>query len=84
MSNGSGWWLLAACRGLETAVFFPEQGGPVASVRAVCTRCQVRTECLGYALQAGPVLGGVWGGTTPRVRQQLRRERRLEASQATA
>jgi WhiB family redox-sensing transcriptional regulator len=32
-------------------------------LKAVCRRCQVREECLGYALADGTLLG-VWGGTS--------------------
>ncbi|MFC1408611.1 WhiB family transcriptional regulator [Streptacidiphilus sp. N1-12] len=58
-------------------------------VKAVCTGCQVRTACLGYALDE-QIDHGVWGGLTARERRQLRRRRPtvkswralLEAAQA--
>jgi hypothetical protein len=40
--------------------------------RAVCSGCQVRAECLDYAIRNSEA-HGVWGGLTPRERDELRR-----------
>ena len=47
---------------------------PKAAAKAVCVRCDVRAECLEYALQWDP-LCGVWGGLSERERRQLKRQR---------
>jgi WhiB family redox-sensing transcriptional regulator len=68
------WMRLAACRGMETERFFPASWDDVAhaEARAVCGGCQVRAECLDYAL-ADTLCAGIWGGTTGLDRRQLRR-----------
>ena len=60
----------AACRGMATALFFPERGEPPGQARLVCASCPVRTECT----QAGMSEHfGVWGGLTERERHRRRR-----------
>jgi WhiB family transcriptional regulator, redox-sensing transcriptional regulator len=82
------WWSLAACQSAEPDLFFPISGsgpglGQVARAKAVCAACPVRSDCLRYALAAGP-LQGVWGGLTEDERRLLRQREakaRLRASQ---
>jgi WhiB family transcriptional regulator, redox-sensing transcriptional regulator len=74
--NLAEWWTLAACRSADPDLFFPiSVSGParvqVERAKAVCTGCPVRTDCLSYALAAGP-LQGVWGGLTEEERRLLR------------
>ena len=54
-------------------MFFPERGGPDVNKAAiaVCQDCQVRTECLAYAI-AEHENAGVWGGLTARQRRNQR------------
>ena len=40
------------------------------AAKSVCARCQVRKQCLSYALATGPV-HGVWGGTSEDERRHL-------------
>lgn len=70
-----GWYADAACHDHPTEWWFPEKG--VSSERAVevCAGCPVRDDCLSYALDQG-IDQGVWGGTGPKTRARLRRERR--------
>lgn len=44
----SAWWLQAACRGMDPALFFPAKGDDEsgADAKAVCGVCSVREECL--------------------------------------
>lgn len=62
--------------------FFPEKGpGGVAQgnyAKAICGLCQVRTDCLAFALRTGEQ-HGIWGGLPPRARDELRRRRNLPA-----
>lgn len=69
------WMAHANCRGINTALFFPEKGktaGPdTAAARRCCQSCTVRVECLAYGLWER---FGVWGGTTEQERRRLRRQ----------
>ena len=58
-------------------MFFPiSDSGPArdqtAKAQAICATCQVRLECLAFALRTGQV-HGVWGGTTEGERAVARR-----------
>jgi WhiB family transcriptional regulator, redox-sensing transcriptional regulator len=44
----------------------------MSAAKAVCARCQVRDQCLSYALAAGP-LHLIWGGTGEEEHKRLRR-----------
>lgn len=71
------WQAYAECREHSPRMFFPEKGVNVAYAKGVCARCQVREQCLEYAMQSVEV-HGVWGGLTHRERVALRREQRIE------
>ncbi len=45
----------------------------VAIAKGQCFGCPVRAECLEYALEHNEVFG-VWGGTDPEERKQLRED----------
>lgn len=66
-----------ACAGADTELFFPPSyHTPTAdAVKAVCRRCPVRDQCREYAITAQPPVEGIWGGTTPEARRQIRLER---------
>lgn len=66
------WQADAACRGIDTALFFPERGEPTAEVKAVCRACPVREACLTYALDAREKWG-LWGGSSERQRRRMRK-----------
>jgi WhiB family redox-sensing transcriptional regulator len=61
----------ALCLEHPEVEFFPGRGESSAPAKALCARCLCRAECLAYAL-VDPDLVGVWGGTSPRERAQLR------------
>jgi len=68
------WRRQAACRDMDTDIFFPltdEEAGPA---KAVCATCPVRAECLQFAL-ASRQHDGVWGGLTETERRRLRRRK---------
>lgn len=69
------WKADAACRGMDTNLFFPAKGDHRAMlhVRAICNGCTVREQCLDYAVQLGEKFG-VWGGLSERQRRAVRRE----------
>jgi WhiB family redox-sensing transcriptional regulator len=47
----------------------------IAEAKTVCARCEVRGECLAFAL-ATRQLHGIWGGTSPEERTVLRNKAR--------
>jgi WhiB family transcriptional regulator, redox-sensing transcriptional regulator len=70
------WTKLALCAGHpERGWWFPEYycDKDVARAVAICRACPVRTDCLNFAITTGQS-EGVWGGTTPSERRNLRRE----------
>ena len=71
------WRGLAACVGTSLD-FFPESSGRSRHHQAAmqtCLGCEVRTQCLDYAINAGERYG-IWGGTTADRRHTMRRTRR--------
>lgn len=68
------WQAKARCTGVDPEIFFPERGGSSKAAREVCARCEVRRQCLEYALNNKEQFG-IWGGTSERERRRLRRER---------
>ena len=71
------WRLDAACRQHPTEWWF---GNTRERIRAgaVCRGCEVRTECLEYAL-AHPAMLGIWAATTGEERTRLRLARSARA-----
>ena len=73
-----GWMVRAACRDVDTSLFFPGPGESLEPARAFCRACGVCEECLTYALDYS--LGfGVWGGLSDRERRRVKRMRRAVA-----
>lgn len=67
-----------SCKSLDPELFFPEDYNDRLSVntaKAICQTCPLTTACLGYAMSDSS-LDGVWGGTTPQDRKNLRRRKR--------
>lgn len=69
------WKARAACSDADTRLFFPERGEPVREAKEICAGCDVRTECLNYAL-AIPNCVGIWGGLSGRERRAVKRDQR--------
>ncbi len=86
------WRELAACRGTDLNLFFPERGESAGPARRVCAACPVREPCLDYAI-TNRISHGIWGGLTERERRALRsrwvrtsrrdRDRAILAAEAT-
>jgi WhiB family transcriptional regulator, redox-sensing transcriptional regulator len=47
----------------------------IVEANTVCARCEVRSECLSFALATSQPYG-VWGGTSPEERAALRKKAR--------
>lgn len=73
------WMSQAVCATVGLDLWFPDgnsvqvRQGELEAIR-VCKSCPVRQDCLDHALDLGPNLQGIWGGTTPADRRQLLRE----------
>jgi WhiB family redox-sensing transcriptional regulator len=72
------WWDLGACKGLDAAMFYPDDEASAVSAKAVCEMCAVRSACLEHALTIREK-AGVWGGATERDRRRIIRQRRKTA-----
>lgn len=68
-----GWQTDALCAQTDPEAFFPEKGGSTREAKRICDGCEVRSECLDYAL-ANDERFGIWGGMSERERRKLRRE----------
>lgn len=68
------WQTKARCTEVDPEIFFPERGGSSRAARSVCSQCEVRLDCLEYALNNKEQFG-IWGGTSERERRRLRKER---------
>jgi WhiB family redox-sensing transcriptional regulator len=75
--DGRRWQERANCLGVDPDLFFPERGASTREAKAVCRGCEVRGECLEYALDHGEKFG-IWGGLSERERRRVRRQRALE------
>ncbi len=68
------WQADALCAQTDPEAFFPEKGGSTRDAKRICTGCDVKAECLEYALQNDERFG-IWGGLSERERRRLRRSR---------
>ena len=66
------WFGGAACRGAGHVAYFPSRGESINPAKSVCDSCPVIDDCLAHAL-ADPELQGIWGGTSVKQRQAMRR-----------
>lgn len=69
------WQERGLCAQTDPEAFFVEKGGSTKPAKRVCLGCEVRAECLEYAL-AHDERFGVWGGYSERERRRLQRERK--------
>lgn len=67
------WQADALCAQTDPEAFFPEKGGSTREAKRICEGCEVRSECLDFAL-ANDERFGIWGGLSERERRRLRRE----------
>jgi WhiB family transcriptional regulator, redox-sensing transcriptional regulator len=66
------WQDKALCAQTDPEAFFPEKGGSTREAKKICLGCEVRHECLEYAL-AHDERFGIWGGLSERERRRLKR-----------
>ena len=66
------WQERALCAQTDPEAFFPEKGGSTREAKRICLGCEVRDECLDYAL-AHDERFGIWGGLSERERRRIKR-----------
>lgn len=79
------WRQDALCAEVGEGIFYPGKGDPSGPALSICARCSVVDPCREYALTFTPDRDrdGVWGGTTPGQRRQIRAERATVEQNAT-
>jgi WhiB family redox-sensing transcriptional regulator len=66
------WQERALCAQTDPEAFFPEKGGSTREAKRICQGCEVRAECLEYALGHDERFG-IWGGLSERERRKLKK-----------
>lgn len=74
-SKSEDWRDDALCAQVDPDLWFPEAGQTGAQARKLCRSCEVREECLEYALEHDERYG-IWGGLSERARYKLKRNGR--------
>src|ERR1700691_5669255 len=82
------WRAAGACLNADPDLFFPISSARPAQqqierAKVICAGCEVRPQCLEFALTHDQVYG-IWGGTTTEDRQRDRRRRRRAAGPPAA
>jgi hypothetical protein len=70
IANRETWQERALCSQTDPELFFPDKGQSPRHAKTICRQCDVRLECLDYALRNNERFG-VWGGTTDYQRSRL-------------
>ncbi|MBK4346427.1 WhiB family transcriptional regulator [Lacisediminihabitans changchengi] len=70
--NPLAWQTDSLCAQTDPEAFFPEKGGSTRDAKKICVSCEVRNQCLEYALQNDERFG-IWGGLSERERRKLRK-----------
>jgi WhiB family redox-sensing transcriptional regulator len=68
------WQDRALCAQTDPDAFHPDQGASVRDAKRTCLSCDVRGECLEYAL-VNDERFGIWGGLTEQERRKVRKAR---------
>lgn len=84
------WFEDAPCRGVDSAIFYPEWGrgaGAYKEAKSYCEPCPYRSACLEWALDYEGDAGkerrhGMFGGLTPSQRADMRRPQVCEICEA--
>jgi WhiB family redox-sensing transcriptional regulator len=71
-NNPLSWQRDALCSQTDPEAFFPEKGGSTRDAKRICSGCDVRQQCLDYALKNDERFG-IWGGLSERERRKLKK-----------
>ena len=66
------WQSDSLCAQTDPEAFFPEKGGSTRDAKKICASCEVKAQCLEYALENDERFG-IWGGLSERERRKLRK-----------
>jgi WhiB family redox-sensing transcriptional regulator len=72
-AEDAGWQERGLCAQTDPEAFFPEKGGSTREAKKVCLTCDVRQDCLEYALENDERFG-IWGGLSERERRKLKKQ----------
>ncbi|HTH72079.1 MAG TPA: WhiB family transcriptional regulator [Candidatus Pristimantibacillus sp.] len=72
IEQGFEWQEIGLCQTTDPEAFYPEKGGSTREAKRICGRCEVKNECLEYALTHDEKRG-IWGGLSERERNRLKR-----------
>jgi WhiB family redox-sensing transcriptional regulator len=75
------WQAYALCAQTDPEAFFPEKGGSTSEAKQTCLSCEVRADCLDYALTHNERFG-IWGGLSDRERRKLTKGKTDDAAAA--
>jgi hypothetical protein len=64
------WMTDAPCASVDPYIFFPPKGGSSREAKSICDSCDVKAECLAWAV-ANDEQHGVFGGLSARERRDL-------------
>jgi len=67
------WQERGLCAQPDPEAFFREKGGSTRDAKKVCVGCDVRAECLEYALEHDERFG-IWGGLSERERRKFKKD----------
>lgn len=71
------WVLSASCAQSDPELWFPDKGQNNREAKDICGACDVRKECLEWAVNAPVNLLGIWGGFSETERARIRRNRNI-------
>ena len=67
------WMDDAACAEVGGDLWFPEKGGSTKDAKRICGGCDVREQCLEYAIRTEQQFG-IWGGVAARALRRMRKD----------
>ncbi|MCI1983847.1 MAG: WhiB family transcriptional regulator [Bifidobacteriaceae bacterium] len=70
--DDTSWHHKALCAQTDPEAFFPEKGGSAAVAKAICAQCEVREQCLKWAIEQDERFG-IWGGMSERERRRYKK-----------
>lgn len=68
----SGWQDSANCATTDPELFVLDSGGSTIAAKKICGACDVREQCLQFAIDKHIYIG-IWGGLSPVQRRAMRR-----------
>src|SRR4051794_38026037 len=71
-ADAQSWQERALCAETDPEAFFPEKGGSTREAKKICPGCEVKAECLEYALSQDERFR-IWGGLSERAPGRLPR-----------